>query len=160
MPSGHASTKATSPAIGGLMSVRPLNACRKVVNHKASNLASCGIGLVPLFGRDLRKSNSLFVKRLPAVVHFMVCSTFPMKDCISCLDITYGRLAVGVTLDVDELVCVSGTAWREDEGPVIAINSGGLLSPLPAVEWLGPAIAIGLSALWPPVTNVAGLAGA
>ena len=67
------------------MSVRPLNACRKVVNHRASNLASCGIGLVPLYGRDLRKSNSLFVKRLAAVVHFVVCSTFPMKDCISCL---------------------------------------------------------------------------
>ena len=37
-------------------------------------------------------------------------------------DITDGRLPVGVTLDVDEFVCVSGTTWREDEGPAIAID--------------------------------------
>ena len=67
------------------MSVRPLNACRKVANHRASNLASRVMSLSPLFGRDLRKSSSLFVNHLAAVVHFVACRTFPMKDCISCL---------------------------------------------------------------------------
>ena len=61
------------------MRVRPLNAC------SASSLASWGMGLVPLIGNALRKSNNLFVKRLAAVVHFVVCKTFPMNDCISCL---------------------------------------------------------------------------
>ena len=41
-------------------------------------------------------------------------------------DITDGRLPVGVTLDVDEFVCVSGTTWREDEEPGTAIDSGAL----------------------------------
>ena len=40
--------------------------------------------------------------------------------------ITDGRLPVGVALDAVEYVCVSGTTWREEEGPAIAIVSGGL----------------------------------
>ena len=67
------------------MSVRPLNVCRKVASHRASNLASCVMSLSPLYGRDLRKSSSLLVKRLAAVVHFVACRTLPMNDCISCL---------------------------------------------------------------------------
>ena len=75
-------------------------------------------------------------------------------------EITDGRLVVGAAIDVDELDCESETTWREDELPAIAIDSGGLWSLSPRVEWLGPAIAISVFAPWPPVSTVAGMTGA
>ena len=53
-------------------------------------------------------------------------------------DITDGRLPVGVTLDVDEFICVLGTTWREDEEPAIAIDSGGPLISVAGGRVTGP----------------------